>query len=190
MGTTCINYVPKNKRQYFDDMHTFSNEGGSHTVLKSAIAGGNYYAAVERRTQSDLLVFAVVVKINIYQRRTNPEFCYKEMDEGMGPYFHDCPVAVLDLLTPTENKYANEWRKRCRENLVHRANLAKIKRELKIGDTVKLAEPVKFQGGDVVEQVLIVDRRKRYWVGSTGLGRYQIPSRLLKGATIVQANPN
>ena len=37
------------------------------------------------------------------------------MDETCGPYQYDCPESILKLLTPTESKWANEWRAKCRE---------------------------------------------------------------------------
>lgn len=42
-------------------------------------------------------------------------FSYKEMDESMCPYSFDCPVGILNLLTPTDSENANEWRRLCRE---------------------------------------------------------------------------
>lgn len=41
-------------------------------------------------------------------------FHMKVMAEEMGPLAADVPLEVLDLLTPTENDYANEWRESCR----------------------------------------------------------------------------
>jgi hypothetical protein len=36
------------------------------------------------------------------------------MDETCGPYEKKCPLSILNLLTPTDNEWANEWRKQCR----------------------------------------------------------------------------
>jgi hypothetical protein len=36
------------------------------------------------------------------------------MDETMGPLEARCPERILDLLTPTDNEYANQWRHDCR----------------------------------------------------------------------------
>lgn len=38
---------------------------------------------------------------------------WKEMHEADHPYYYDCPKSILNLLTPTDNKNANEWREGC-----------------------------------------------------------------------------
>jgi hypothetical protein len=38
----------------------------------------------------------------------------------MGPCECDCPDAILDLVTPTDHQYADEWRARCRDNTAER----------------------------------------------------------------------
>lgn len=88
------------------------NDGsGKYEVLKSAIKGRVYYAAI--RTEEK--VFAA-----IYLTSTNSKdffnFSYKDMTETMYPFYFDCPVEILNLLTETNNEYALEWRKKCREN--------------------------------------------------------------------------
>lgn len=51
--------------------------------------------------------FAVICLV-----RQNPRakdgflFSYKDMTETAGPYHHDCPAAILDLLDPPANDYA------------------------------------------------------------------------------------
>jgi hypothetical protein len=187
MGTTCLNYIPANKREYLDSLLTHGGPEYSYRVLKSAMSGGNYYAAVEHmRPGEPVTVFAAVIKVNVYKPKTAPEFCYKEMTEDCEPYYYDCPVAILDLLTPTDNASANTWRAKCRDNLARKATLRKTASAVKIGDVVTFARPVKY-GASEVQRVTIIDRRKRYWVGSTGTGRYQVPARLLVGATIEHA---
>lgn len=187
MGTTCLNYIPTNKREYLDSLLTHGGPEYGYRVLKSAMSGSNYYAAVEHmQPGGPLTVFAAVIKVNVYKPKTAPEFCYKEMTENYGPYYCDCPAAILDLLTPTDNEHANGWRAKCRENVARKATLRKTASAVKIGDVVTFARPVKY-GASEVHSVKIIDRRKRYWVGSTGTGRYQVPARLLVGATIEHA---
>lgn len=63
---------------------------------------------------------------------------YKDMDESMGPNADRCPQDILDLLTPTDSQWANEWRDRCR------ARLAKRSITFKVGDVVEFNEAVEF----------------------------------------------
>ena len=89
------------------------NEKGKWTVLKSAKYGSTVYSAVEylNKETNEKKVFATVFLTST----RNGEFAYKDMDETCGPYQYDCPESILKLLTPTESKWANEWRAKCRE---------------------------------------------------------------------------
>lgn len=55
-------------------------------------------------------VFAVVSTM----QASRSEYIWRHMDEGMGPYYHGCPISILDKLTPTDSVYARQWRSRCR----------------------------------------------------------------------------
>ncbi|MFL9502291.1 hypothetical protein ACJMQP_19695 [Rhodopseudomonas palustris] len=41
-----------------------------------------------------------------------------------GPYANFCPKRILDILTPTDDRMAQEWRERCRERLSKKAGAA------------------------------------------------------------------
>jgi hypothetical protein len=108
--------------QYLDNQFTCECRS---RVLRSALVNGRvYYAAVEhvRKDGGTREVFAVVCLVDF-----NPGdlegyiFGYKDMVETMGPYESACPQPILDLLTPTDNAYANEWRARCRAAIAERA---------------------------------------------------------------------
>ena len=81
-------------------------------VLKSAMVGSTYYAAVAVENR----VIAAVTLTRV-DNEDYYNFSYKPMDESMGPGEDNCPKGILDLLTPTDSEYANDWRKRCYENL-------------------------------------------------------------------------
>jgi hypothetical protein len=53
--------------------------------------------------------FAMVCLI----RNTSKEFGCKEMDETCGPNYYNAPKKLLEMLTPIESEYANEWRQSC-----------------------------------------------------------------------------
>ena len=82
-------------------------------VLKSAMVGSTYYAAVEKKEKATgkYKVFAGVC-LTQFEKGW---FYYKDMDESVGPGEHQCPNSILDLLTEPEYEYGKEWRERCRE---------------------------------------------------------------------------
>lgn len=112
------------------DMVTWDDDHkkiGKYEVLKSSMVGSTYYAAIKQtkfatEAEPELTrVFAMVCLTSV-DTKEYFNFSYKDMDETMGPFKYDCPKGILDLLTPTENEYANEWRKQCYENLAKKKN--------------------------------------------------------------------
>lgn len=94
------------------------NEHGIWRVLKSSLVGKTIYSAVDftNKTTGENIVFATVFLTSV-DANDFYNFSYKDMDETCGPCECDCPKSILALLTPTENEFAQEWRKRCYENL-------------------------------------------------------------------------
>jgi len=87
------------------------------TVLKSSMVGTVYYAAVEikRNGKVEKVFGTTALTSTLKHNAWYYEFCYKDIDETMGPCDCKCPQSILKLLTPTENEYAIAWRKRCEE---------------------------------------------------------------------------
>lgn len=94
-----------------------SGFAGNYKVLKSTMVGSIYYGAIQYKDE----IFACISLTGTREREW--WFAYKDMDETMGVGYYDCPKSILDLLTPTDNKYANEWRKRCYEHLEKKKEL-------------------------------------------------------------------
>ena len=89
---------------------------GRYEVLKSAMVGSTYYAAVKKTIfktgakPEKESVFGVVMLTSV-NNKDYFNFSYKDMDESAGP------KGILDVLTPTEYEWAKEWRERCYENI-------------------------------------------------------------------------
>lgn len=82
------------------------------SVLDSAlVAYTEYYAAVEDldTVTGARHVWCATIKVHMVPRGSF-NFDFKDMDETMGPYMYRCPRRILDLLTPTNSKFAQEWR--------------------------------------------------------------------------------
>ena len=120
---------------------------GFYDVLKSSMVGSTYYAAVRPLKKSgangsyvDIPEEEQEVFAAVFLTSTNAkdyfDFSYKNMDETYGPCERKCPKGILDLLTPTENKYANAWRKACRENLIKKNNPNALSK-LPVGSEIK-----------------------------------------------------
>ena len=130
--------------------------GEGYAIIDSATVGGTFYGAI-RDPQGNVSAAVILTR---WVPNDEYNFGYKDMSEDMGPNEANCPGRILDLLTPTESEYANEWRARCRANLAKRAEAAKVKR----GDLVKFERPITFTNGFVSDTFEFVERNTfRVW---------------------------
>ena len=166
MGWTSYHatYYKKGKIDRKAECDAYWTEGlnrGYYNVLKSAMVGSTYYAAIqplkknveknergeniyEDIPENEREVFAVIF-LTSTDIKQYFNFAYKPMDETVGPYQYDCPKGILDLLTPTDNEYAKEWRKKCYEKHEKKKN--------SIGK-LPIGTKIKFTRHDGVEIVL------------------------------------
>lgn len=143
---------------------------GFYDVLKSSMIGSTYYAAVKPLKKSsskdengkciyvDIPAEEQYVFAAIFLTSTNAKnyynFSYKDMDETCGPCYNECPKGILDLLTPTESEWANQWRKACYENHAQKKkNKPSSLSRLPVGSVIKVTMPcdtMLYKKGDVV----------------------------------------
>ena len=91
------------------------------------------YTAVEH---SSGYVFAGVTLLD-YRPKEFLNLGTKEMDETCGPYYCNCPLDILNLLTviPGDYPYSERWRQDCFRNIIKRR--AKVKRSATVKEIVK-----------------------------------------------------
>ena len=100
----------KKIKAILDKQCTWEWEGGSNKPLKSSLVGNTYYAAVEQLlSDGTRKVWAAVTRISL-NGEDGFRFGYKDMEESMNPFYYDCPIGILNLLTETNSGFANEWR--------------------------------------------------------------------------------
>jgi hypothetical protein len=103
-----------------------------------------YLAYEVQRPGEEKIVTALICKIDWEPRnKEGHTFGYKEMSEDCGPCQTRCPERILKLLTPTENKYAQDWRNECWENI----KKAKERPRFKPGDIIEFATAIGFSNG-------------------------------------------
>jgi len=143
-------------RQYLDAQFTFERDGGLRCrVLRSALVRmRTYYAAVERlQLGKPREVFAVVCPVRYNPRDAEGDiFGYKHQSEAVGACAAECPLGILDLLTPTDEPDAVAWRERCRAHAAQRA----ARPRLRPGQVVVFAEPIAFSDGRRCDRMTVV----------------------------------
>ncbi|MGH3757210.1 DUF6927 domain-containing protein [Actinophytocola sp.] len=128
-----------------------------YEIVQCASKNRVFYAAI--RTIATGEVWALVVLMRWARGRFN--FAYKDMHESTGPYAADAPASVLDVLTPTDNADAIEWRERCRANLARRNTIRDKLRGVIADVVIRTAEPVRFENGLQASQFRCVHRTGR-----------------------------
>jgi hypothetical protein len=119
MGWTLTEHRPEGERH--EDFFARELLCQKQEILASAHLdgiGGTFYAAVREKRSGE--VWAMVV---LTTGRAGSRFGWKEMEESQGPASCECPAHILDLLSPTTNEHALEWRSRCRARLRHLAGV-------------------------------------------------------------------
>lgn len=129
--------------------------GDDMEVVKSRMVGSTYYAAVRLLkgldTSGNIKLYSresapVVGMVMLTQVRARDafNFGYKVMDETMGPVETNCPITILDELSPTDDRAAYEWRQKCKESHAKR-KLRQTLSELKVGSQIQIewnGEPI------------------------------------------------
>lgn len=110
------------------------NTESRYAVVKSAMVGSVYYAAVKTVDSDEVWAAVFLTSVD------GNEFFYKDMEETVLPYEHKCPMSILNLLTPTDNQCANTWRKNCIE-YHKKVNSPKAFKNLKEGQKVLWSAP-------------------------------------------------
>ena len=133
------------RKAELDSMYNWEDENRKCEVLKSSMVGSTYYAAVKslNKTNGFERVCAAIC-LTSTNSKDYFNFAYKDMDETCGPYKYDCPKGILDLLSPTDNEYALEWRKQCYESLAKKKSGNSLSK-LPEGSVIKVVLPFDTQ---------------------------------------------
>lgn len=127
-----------NRKKVLDEQFTSDNDRYSWKVRKSVMVGTTYYSAISREDKEtqDTFIFGMVALTSVDNSQWD-NFAYKEMDETMGPCCYECPESILKLLSPTEDKWSNEWRQACKANNQAKKERRKAMKAFEIGDKIK-----------------------------------------------------
>lgn len=134
MGWTSYNarYYKNGKIDRKREMDSYFTEGlneGFYEIVKSAMVGSVYYAAVKQLMrcvkadnekgydrvaipENEQEVHGVVMLTQV-DMSDYYNIAYKDISDDMGPYESKCPVSIIKALSPTTNENALAWRKRC-----------------------------------------------------------------------------
>lgn len=147
------------RKAELDAMYNWEDENRKCEVLRSSMVGSTYYAAVKsfNKTNGYERVCAAIC-LTSTNSKDYYNFAYKDMDETCGPYKYDCPKGILDLLTPTDSEWANNWREKCREQLDKKRSPNSLSK-LPEGSVIKVVLPFDTQRYRAGSEVTLTKRK-------------------------------
>lgn len=162
-------YLDKSRKQIVKEHVEWEYCGKTCKVIYAVEKGSTVYMAVEcHDSETGYTNVVGMVALTTIRSKEDFNFGIKLMDETMLPNYYQAPRRLLDMLTPTDDEWALEWRKRCRKqyeetlqyhrlyDYMHTLPYGTI---LQLGDRAKtLIELFYFRGKLVYK---IVDRDKR-----------------------------
>jgi len=142
----------------------FASEFSSVEILAcKTLQRRETYMAVRRKNDPNEHVFAIVCLLH-FTPQSYYNVTYKDMSEFCGPNASNCPEDVLSLLSPLEDQckdaesssyqWADEWRKRCQENLQKRAAI-----KIRKGMHIKFEKPLQFTDGSEHTEFMVESGR-------------------------------
>lgn len=138
-------------------------------VVASSMVGSTYYGAIKDKETGIVSGHVILTSTDWKDGWSN--FGYKIMSEDCGPFSYQCPVKVLDALSPTTNKTALEWRQACRK--WHEEQKEKTKTGiggLPVGTVIEVVCPMdtsRFNKGDsvILTKCRIASKKRPVWAG-------------------------
>ncbi len=96
--------------EYLQQNYRYSDAQEESEPIKIVEQGSVVYMAIKHTKNGRTQVWALVVVV----RRHGASLQYKTIAEWEGPTYFSCPEEILEMLTPTNDRYANAWRNNCR----------------------------------------------------------------------------
>lgn len=159
-----------------------------HGLLKVMGGGPGQRAVYGAYRTREGKVIAVVCLID-WRIHDYYNFGYKDMEESMGPCEHDCPRAILEMLSPVSEVYEGklaEWAQAWRDRCWARINERKARRPLKKGAIVKFAHELQWTSGFKAQEMVCTDPKRLVFapVKLPAWNFYRIRRRDLEGAEV------
>lgn len=131
------------------------------TIVKDALVGTTYYAAMKSTDTGEIWALIVLTSTE------NGDFRYKDMSEDMEPYYYDCPVSILNLLSPVANENALEWRRKCRVRHEQKRRRAAALKRLNAAKKITVTLPqnafLQYPEGGTILLSRLIDGRWLDW---------------------------
>lgn len=173
------------KKAEIDEFYTWQNDTRKAEVVRSAMVGSTYYAAIKiTELSTGEAETAAAVALTHTNNRDYFNFGVKTMGESSGPCEDHCPASILSLLSPTDSEYANNWRERCRKNIKAKKDPHALK-NLPVGAVIRFT----LHTGESIEllkHAAAYQFKRPFWFCQSS-GRYMPATRIPANYEVVTA---
>jgi hypothetical protein len=107
LAETIKSYLTVDTTDEVLDLEIYENQLGDRCVA----------AAIQTEFQGQAIVEGVIVVVRPKPDAGADFYQVDALPETEGPYADFCPERILDMLSPTDNPIAMDWRDRCRDRL-------------------------------------------------------------------------
>lgn len=108
IAETIKSYLTEDTTDQVLDLEVFENHIGDRCVA----------VAIQTESWGKPAVQAAIIIVRPRPEDGDHSYLVMAVPEDEGPIANFCPERILDLLTPTDNELALDWRERCRERLI------------------------------------------------------------------------
>ncbi|MFA0809313.1 hypothetical protein [Microbulbifer epialgicus] len=106
------------KKDLIQHLETNGFYSPGYKLLRNSLVGNNHWSLLER---PDGTVTISLELISVSEGKWG----YKDLCEDMGPTHVNCPITFINLASPSQSKYAKEWRERVHSYHEHKRNRPK-----------------------------------------------------------------
>jgi len=107
LAETVKSYLTADTTDEVLDLEIYENRHGERCVA----------VAIRTEAWGDPVIQGAIVVVRPRPEEGANAFLVSAIAEDEGPYASFCPQRILDVLSPTDNELALDWRERCMERL-------------------------------------------------------------------------
>ena len=145
------------KKELVAELRQQARFGECQRMIKSSAVGNHHWYVAEILATGERYIGLDLMQSGY----PDHGWGYKDMTEGCGPCYYDCPLGFLDLVPNVPEPYGAEWREKVRAH--HASRLAKLRNPHKPGDMVSY-------GGTTY--TLVQNQGRRGWSVTPGRDPY------------------
>lgn len=110
-----------------------TRESSNHVCVAKSVHNNSLWTVWKNKTTQNLEIVLFLLS------KDQGSWGYKDMSEGMGPYYYDCPLSFLEMVPePTDSPHSKGWREAVRKYHTKEKEHRSVIKSLKIGSMVRL----------------------------------------------------